>query len=99
MWRSRVGVSASTGLLRKQLLPRVNLFCYGQVISLTGTWMQDAALPWLVLQQTHSGFDVGLLTFCRFLPVVGGVGTGRRAVVVALLGNGVAGASRVRLQT
>jgi MFS family permease len=46
------------------------LYFSGQLVSLTGTWMQDAALPWLVLQQTHSGFDVGVLVFCRFIPML-----------------------------
>ena len=46
------------------------LYFWGQLVSLTGTWMQDAALPWLVLQQTHSGFDVGVLVFCRFIPML-----------------------------
>src|SRR3954467_3841548 len=36
--------------------------------------MQDTALPWLVLQLTHSPFQVGLLVFCRYGPfMVGGL--------------------------
>jgi len=46
------------------------LYFFGQLVSLVGTWMQDAALPWLVLQKTHSGFDVGLLMFCRYVPTL-----------------------------
>lgn len=46
------------------------LYVYGQLVSLTGTWMQDAALPWLVLVQTDSAVDVGVLTFCRFFPIL-----------------------------
>ena len=30
--------------------------------------MQDTALPWLILQRTHSPVQVGLLLFCRYLP-------------------------------
>jgi MFS family permease len=30
--------------------------------------MQDTALPWLVLQRTHSPVQVGLLLFCRYIP-------------------------------
>jgi MFS family permease len=30
--------------------------------------MQDTALPWLVLQRTHSAVQVGLLLFCRYVP-------------------------------
>jgi MFS family permease len=40
----------------------------GQSASAIGSWMQDAALPWLVLQLTHSPTQVGLLVFCRYAP-------------------------------
>jgi MFS family permease len=40
----------------------------GQLVSLSGTWMQDTALPWLILERTHSSVQVGLLLFCRYLP-------------------------------
>src|SRR3954468_15472107 len=36
--------------------------------------MQDTALPWLVLELTHSPLAVGLLVFCRYGPfLVGGL--------------------------
>jgi MFS family permease len=44
------------------------LYFAGQLISASGTWMQDTALPWLILQRTHSPVQVGLLLFCRYLP-------------------------------
>jgi MFS family permease len=44
------------------------LFFIGQVVSLTGTWMQNVALAWFVLELTHSPVAVGVLAFCRFLP-------------------------------
>jgi len=44
------------------------LYFYGQLVSLSGTWMQDTALPWLVLVLTHSPVDVGVLVFCRYVP-------------------------------
>ncbi len=44
------------------------LFFVGQVVSLTGTWMQNLALAWYVIELTHSPVAVGLLAFCRFLP-------------------------------
>jgi MFS family permease len=44
------------------------LYFTGQIISATGTWMQDTALPWLILQRTHSPVQVGLLLFCRYVP-------------------------------
>jgi MFS family permease len=44
------------------------IFFSGQVVSVTGTWMQNIAAAWLVLQLTHSPVAVGLLMLCQFLP-------------------------------
>jgi MFS family permease len=44
------------------------LFFTGQVISVSGTWMQNIALAWLVLQLTRSPVAVGVLALCRFGP-------------------------------
>jgi amino acid transporter len=44
------------------------LFFSGQIVSVSGTWMQDTALPWLVLALTHSPVYVGLLVFARYAP-------------------------------
>jgi MFS family permease len=44
------------------------LFFTGQVISVSGTWMQNVALAWFVFQLTGSPLAVGILTFCRFAP-------------------------------
>jgi MFS family permease len=54
------------------------LFFSGQVVSVTGTWMQNIAAAWLVLELTHSPVAVGVLMLCQFLPatalgLVGGV--------------------------
>jgi MFS family permease len=50
------------------------LYFAGQIVSFSGNNVQDTALPWLVLQMTHSPFDVGLLVFCRYGPfIVGGL--------------------------
>jgi MFS family permease len=46
------------------------LFWLGQMISLVGTWVQSVAQQWLVLQLTHSAFDVGLIVTVQFLPVL-----------------------------
>ena len=48
------------------------LYFAGQIVSYSGSWMQDTALPWLVLQLTHSPFQVGLLVFCRYGPFMFG---------------------------
>jgi MFS family permease len=46
------------------------LFFIGQLTSVAGTWMQNIALAWVVVQLApHSrGLAVGLLTVCRFGP-------------------------------
>ncbi|HZQ63975.1 MAG TPA: MFS transporter [Gaiellaceae bacterium] len=44
------------------------LYFTGQIVSVSGTWMQDTALPWLVLALTHSPVYVGLLVFARYAP-------------------------------
>jgi MFS family permease len=46
------------------------LFFFGQLTSVAGTWMQNIALAWLVVELApHSrGLAVGLLTVCRFGP-------------------------------
>ena len=44
------------------------LYFSGQFLSLIGTWLQSAAMAWLVLELTHSAFAVGVLTFCQFGP-------------------------------
>jgi len=44
------------------------LFFSGQVVSVSGTWMQNIATGWLVLDLSHSPLIVGLLALCQFLP-------------------------------
>ncbi len=46
------------------------LFLTGQLVSLTGTWMQNIAQAWLVLELTDSAFQVGLVTTLGTLPVL-----------------------------
>ena len=47
------------------------LFWTGQLISLTGTWMQTTAQAWLVLKLTHdSPLALGLVITLQFLPVM-----------------------------
>lgn len=46
------------------------LFFWGQLISLTGTWMQAVAQGWLVYNDLHgSPFTLGLIAFLGLLPV------------------------------
>jgi MFS family permease len=46
------------------------LFFFGQLVSVMGTWMQTVAQSFLVLDLTHSGTDLGLVTAVRFLPIL-----------------------------
>jgi MFS family permease len=46
------------------------LFFSGQLVSLTGTWMQNVGQAWLVLELTHSSFKLGLVSALQFLPML-----------------------------
>lgn len=52
------------------------LYFVGQIVSVSGTWMQGVAQSWLVLQLTGSGAALGLVLGAQFLPtlVAGPVG-------------------------
>ncbi len=63
--RARVGTFTS---LRRHYNYR--LYFSGQFLSQIGTWLQSAAMAWLVLDLTHSAVAVGLLTFWQFGPYV-----------------------------
>ena len=46
------------------------LFFFGQGTSLIGTWMQNIAQGWLVLELTNSAFYVGLVSALGSLPIL-----------------------------
>lgn len=46
------------------------LYFGGQVVSVSGAWMQRVAQSWLVLELTGSGAAVGALTAVQFLPIL-----------------------------
>jgi MFS family permease len=47
------------------------LFAGGQLVSLTGTWMQRVGQDWLVLRLSHnSGAAIGITTGLQFLPIL-----------------------------
>ncbi|MFC5266610.1 MFS transporter [Kribbella qitaiheensis] len=46
------------------------LYASGAIISNTGTWMQRVAQDWLVLELTHSGTALGIVTGLQFLPAL-----------------------------
>ncbi|RIK84630.1 MAG: MFS transporter [Planctomycetota bacterium] len=44
------------------------LFVVGQGVSLTGTWMQQTGMSWLVYDMTESPFMLGAVAFCGQIP-------------------------------
>lgn len=50
--------------------PSFRLFWFGQLVSLTGTWMQSVGQGWLMHRLTQSAFMLGLLGFFQFIPIV-----------------------------
>lgn len=46
------------------------LFVLGQLVSMSGTWMQSVAQAWLVLKLTNSGVALGIVTALQFLPIL-----------------------------
>jgi MFS family permease len=50
--------------------PNYRLFFFGQLVSVIGTWMQTVAQSFLVLNLTHSGTALGLVTAVRFVPIL-----------------------------
>jgi MFS family permease len=63
-----------TAALRRSLdslqVPNYRRYFGGQIVSLSGNWMQTVAEIWLVLSLTDSGIAVGLTTALQFLPML-----------------------------
>lgn len=55
-------------MFRSLAVRNYRLYASGQLVSLTGTWMQRVAQDWLVLQLTNSGTALGLVTALQFGP-------------------------------
>jgi MFS family permease len=51
-------------------VPNYRRYFAGQLVSLSGNWMQMVAELWLVLSITGSGVAVGLTTALQFLPIL-----------------------------
>lgn len=71
---NRPSPAASTARLPRGLSAfrhrNYRLFFSGQLISVTGTWMQTLAQSWLVLSLTDSPFQFSLVSVCQFAPVL-----------------------------
>jgi MFS family permease len=64
-------VSAALGRSFDSLsVPNYRRYFAGQVVSLSGNWMQTVAALWLILSLTDSGVAVGLTTALQFLPML-----------------------------
>jgi MFS family permease len=65
-----LGIGSATGRTFMSLRRHYNyrLYFFGQVVSISGTWMQTVAQAWFVVQNTHSPLAVGILAVCQFGP-------------------------------
>lgn len=63
-------LSAATRVFPALKHRNFRLFWIGQLVSLSGTWMQNIALSWLVLQLTDSPWLLGVNNAIQFLPIM-----------------------------
>lgn len=50
--------------------PNYRLFFFGQFISITGTWIQQVAMSWLIYNLTNSPLLMGLIMFAGLIPTL-----------------------------
>ena len=62
--------NATRHTFRSLRVRNYRLFFTGQLVSVSGTWMQQVAQSWLVLTLTDSGFDLGVTVALQFLPML-----------------------------
>ncbi len=68
---------ASQQTFRSLETPNYRKYLLGQIISASGSWVQQVALTWLVLRMTDNSFAVGTVLALQFLPVmIGGAWAG-----------------------
>jgi MFS family permease len=65
-----IGIGSATARTFASLRRHYNyrLYFFGQVVSISGTWMQTVAQAWFIVQNTHSPIAVGILAVCQFGP-------------------------------
>ena len=61
---------ATQRTFRSLQIRNYRLFFFGQLVSVSGTWMQQLAQDWLVLQLTDRPLPVGITTALQFSPVL-----------------------------
>lgn len=59
-----------TEAIRSLRVRNYRLYWFGQLVSISGSWMQDVALSWLVLSLTDSPVALGLTMAIRFGPAL-----------------------------
>src|SRR3954447_1571845 len=64
--------AAGATIFRSLHIRNYRLYFIGQIVSLTGTWMQTVALGWLVYDITGSPTQIGTVTAVQFVPVLFG---------------------------
>ena len=62
--------AVATTTFRSLRVRNFRLFWIGQMISVSGTWMQTVAQNWLVLSLTESGVALGVTVALQFLPML-----------------------------
>ena len=62
--------AVSRRTFRSLRIRNFRLFFFGQLVSMSGTWMQSVAQAWLVLKLTGSGIALGVVTALQFLPIL-----------------------------
>ncbi len=68
--RGRLRLVAESKTFTSLRVPNYRRYFIGQLISVTGVWMQVVALSWLTLDLTGSGTSLGLVIGARFVPVL-----------------------------
>lgn len=68
--RALTGYPALRRSVRPLEIPNYRRWFSGQLVSISGNWMQIVAEMWLVLTLTGSAFAVGLTSALQFLPIL-----------------------------
>ena len=62
--------AATRTTFRSLRVRNYRFYFFGQIVSVTGTWMQSVAQVWLVLKLTGSPLALGITTGLQFLPIL-----------------------------
>jgi len=62
--------AATRRTFRSLRVRNYRLFFFGQLVSLTGTWMQQVGQDWLVLRLTNQALPLGITLALQFAPIL-----------------------------